>query len=66
LGKVDISANERIRDMSTEMKTVKQTIEELQQYPEDAFVYAYEGAIIIVTSQDILLEKTLGMIDLPE
>ena len=43
------------------MKTVKDLIEELKKFPEEAKVCAYEGEIVIV--QDIAFGEELSMAD---
>jgi len=43
--------------------TVKELIEELKKFPEDALVYAYEGEIVgvVITSADD--DKEIGHIE---
>ena len=44
------------------MKTVKQVIEELSKYPEDALCYAYEGELVAIIVVEPGNGKELGYV----
>ena len=44
------------------MKTIKQLVEELSAYPDDCFVYAYEGEGTGIAIRD--KDEQVGWIDL--